>query len=563
MNIDKMLKMARFGTTQTPANEARDELLAETIRPMLRDQWRNPGHDHTRVMCRIVNEQTGKEYFVTAWDGSDNVAAWTDKGMRTVPLRDIYEGGRAAVHIDSSWNTESTLFFVKETRPIQESQVRYMGTRNRRTSIENVMEDFGLSEMAPNLVNDEEKIIERILKTQKKGLKEARRKNQLALFVQKAATIWSKHAYGTDHRDAYDVKTMVQYLKHVSEDVSERDDSALERFHVHEVTKTAKRFIVAAKVTHDGVRLKAFEEGKKIPVSMTPVKAVFAVDEDSAVEQAQALMNAKEGDWLAEDSTEFLPDDAKNILDAALKREFDKVDLEMKNSTVTRTEYQVDIYFRDDKIGTFSVDKSGTNRAPWVMGLKTKRGKFILKPAKAKNIRDGLQKFFKGQFKRYIDGYAKMKAAGRSVPARGQVAEPTAPQEPETQSAASRRREAALRARSVVATPSSPAAAPQRTSLTDLRNFLSSKANQLREGFRMFDDHLRTPGSSLSATKREMGRRVEDAFGLKAQDFIDNFDDIRSVYRDGGSREGRYIYLTGILNRLGYGVQNNRLRKEV
>lgn len=230
-SIEKMARLAQFGRGKTHAQEARDEILPRQLRQGLKDQWKAPANDHSHVYCHIVNEETRQEYFITAWDGLETVSAWTNSGMKNVSLRDIYEGGRSAVHVDRHWDIETTLRQVRDVRPIQEQDHNLLIGRKFYTSLDSVM------------------------------------------------SIVEHDPYGSKEPEP-------EYIHRMS-------DPELDIFRVQEDKTNTKRYIVATSPSVDGYKWAAFEEGTNIPLRMTPVEIVYAINEEKAIEQAILLINTE------------------------------------------------------------------------------------------------------------------------------------------------------------------------------------------------------------------------------------------------------------------------------
>jgi hypothetical protein len=319
MDLHKMAKMASFGRGKTIVQEARDELLSSNLREAFKSQWKCPGNRFTKVLAHVVNEETGQEYFITAWDGIETVSAWTASGMRNVNLREVYEGGRSAVHIDRSWNCETVLGDVRESRPVQESAYKSTGTRKNRNGLDSVVSRF----------------------------------NRL--------TSITEEDQGTP-----------EYVHHAS-------DPDLDVYRIHEDRTNTNKYTVATSRSRGGDQeWQAYVEGTRLPLRMTPVEVVFAINETMAIEQAKQLMEA-----------DMAPDELSDLR-RATKEHLIRAGFKVGDED-TEDGYKAVVKFRNRFVGELRVKKVGPK---WTVSLNSKRGKPIFKVTKDKDLRKALKNFF-------------------------------------------------------------------------------------------------------------------------------------------------------------------------
>jgi len=120
--------------------EARDTILPDYLREHLLDQWRSPARQDARVYMHIFNEATNREYWVTGWDGADTLAAFTRGGLHSVRLNEVYQGGKAAVHVDEKWDPDTRLYQIREM--VKQHPDRRMSPPKGVTTLDEMLSSF-------------------------------------------------------------------------------------------------------------------------------------------------------------------------------------------------------------------------------------------------------------------------------------------------------------------------------------------------------------------------------------------------------------------------------------
>ena len=132
--IDKYITKGVEGgmfSIQPRGSSVKDKILPHSLREGLRKQWTTSAGGSSNVLLRYVDQNSGKDWFVTGWDGYETLAGYTEGGFKNVSLSEIVNSGAV---IDTSWNQSLTLSEVKILRPMSEmgaSDRTFKGYKNK------------------------------------------------------------------------------------------------------------------------------------------------------------------------------------------------------------------------------------------------------------------------------------------------------------------------------------------------------------------------------------------------------------------------------------------------
>lgn len=119
-NIDKYITKGFEGgmfSIQPRGSSVKDKILPRDLREGLRKQWNSAAGGSANVLARYVDQRSGKDWFVTGYDGYETLAGYTDGGFKNISLDEVINSGAV---LDNNWNSNLTLEEVKVLRPLSE-----------------------------------------------------------------------------------------------------------------------------------------------------------------------------------------------------------------------------------------------------------------------------------------------------------------------------------------------------------------------------------------------------------------------------------------------------------
>lgn len=290
--IRKMRHLSGSGEALYPHHSLKESLVPDEFQKTLKEQWSAPTNQHNKVLIRYFNESTDREYFIVGWDGDSKFAAYNaQRGVHNVSLQEVSRGGMNNVIRDGKWNTETILRNLRKA--IKPDKV---GGYQYETALTEGFSTYkaNLNDLAEGRTkikrSEHNALMRKAMKAQGTSIMPAFDRDEYPKKPGLEGPFHFKDGrvlyYDAAEGSYYDSK---QDLYVTVEDTEGPTDAA-DEFHVQEAVYTTDRFVVCHEQRDGRTNWAAYKNPREIPLGMTPVETVYAVDEDAAIEQAQLLV---------------------------------------------------------------------------------------------------------------------------------------------------------------------------------------------------------------------------------------------------------------------------------